>query len=224
MTRNPIRGEADAFRITLGGAGLVGASVALGASAGQGAGIALFGGGAVGALIWELATTDADRRRPLRQAAAEGPRDTRPTRRRVLVIANRTLGGQDLRALLLRRGSGGGQLHVVAPILASRVHYIASDVDQEREQASERLEAMLGWAAEEGLEATGKVGDPNAALGAIEDELRLFGADEVIISTHPPGKSNWLETGIVERLREELNVPVTHVVVDLEPSLVTAGR
>jgi hypothetical protein len=38
----------------------------------------------------------------------------------------------------------------------------------------------------------------------------------VIISTHPPGKSNWLETGIVERLREELDVPVRHVVVDLE--------
>jgi hypothetical protein len=35
----------------------------------------------------------------------------------------------------------------------------------------------------------------------------------VIISTYPRGKSNWLETGIVERLREELDVSVTHVVV-----------
>ena len=35
----------------------------------------------------------------------------------------------------------------------------------------------------------------------------------MIISTYPHGESNWLETGIVERLREELDVPVTHVVV-----------
>ena len=35
----------------------------------------------------------------------------------------------------------------------------------------------------------------------------------MIISTYPRGESNWLETGIVDRLRDELDVPVTHVVV-----------
>ena len=50
----------------------------------------------------------------------------------------------------------------------------------------------------------------------MEDALRLFGADEIIISTHPPGRSNWLEKGIVERARERFSVPITHVVVDLE--------
>lgn len=39
-----------------------------------------------------------------------------------------------------------------------------------------------------------------------------------------PGKSNWLETGIVERLREELEIPVTHVTVDLDRKSVAAGR
>ena len=61
---------------------------------------------------------------------------------------------------------------------------------------------------------TGVVGDPNVALGAIEDELRRSGADEVLISTHPPKQSNWLETGIVTRLRDELDIPVTHLVVE----------
>ena len=54
------------------------------------------------------------------------------------------------------------------------------------------------------------MGDPGIALGAIEDELRLAGADEVVISTLPRGRSNWLETGIVERLREDLDIPITH--------------
>jgi hypothetical protein len=57
---------------------------------------------------------------------------------------------------------------------------------------------------------------------AIEDGLRRFGADEVIVSTHPPGKSNWLESGLVERLREELDLPVTHVVVDRSRAQIVA--
>jgi GABA permease len=203
---------------------LIGASVALGALAGEAAGAALFGGGLLGALAWEVVTSDPDRGGSLREAAAEGPGRGPAQRRRVLVIANRTLGGRELRELLRQRGSDGVQLHVVAPILASRVHYIASDIDGEREEAAERLRAMLAWSAEHGLDATGKVGDPNAALGAVEDELRLYGADEVIISTYPPGRSNWLETGIVERLREELNIPVTHLTVDPEPAPVLAAH
>jgi hypothetical protein len=120
--------------------------VALGAIAGDAAGAALCAGGVIGAVVWDLATADPERRLSLREAASEGPRERRAGRR-VLVIANRTLPGEELRALLRRRGSGGAQLLVVAPILASRVHYIASDTDRERDEAGERLEAMLAWAA-----------------------------------------------------------------------------
>jgi hypothetical protein len=35
------------------------------------------------------------------------------------------------------------------------------------------------------------------------------------ISTHPPDRSNWLEAGVVERAQAELDLPVTHVIVDL---------
>jgi hypothetical protein len=54
-----------------------------------------------------------------------------------------------------------------------------------------------------------------AALDAIEDELRRFPADGVLICTYPPGASNWLETGIVNRLREEFDICVTHVIVGM---------
>jgi hypothetical protein len=215
--RNPIRSETDAFHLALGSAGLVTASAVAGTLIDPLVGAALFGGGVAGALIWELSTKDPDRRLPLREAALQGRGDG-SGRRRVLVVANRTLEGEDLRAEIRRVAADGAEIHVVAPILASRLHYFASDVDRELADAHERLEAALAWAEAEGFDATGTVGDPNVALGAIEDELRLFGADEVIISTHPPGKSNWLETGIVERLREELDVPVRHLVVDLEPA------
>ena len=63
--------------------------------------------------------------------------------------------------------------------------------------------------------ARGEVGDADP-LQAIEDSLRTFGADEIIISTHPEGRSNWLEKGVVSGAKQRFTVPITHVVVDLE--------
>jgi GABA permease len=55
----------------------------------------------------------------------------------------------------------------------------------------------------------------DSPLVAIEDALRRYGADELIISTHTPERSHWLEAGVVQRAREQLDIPVTHVVVDV---------
>jgi nucleotide-binding universal stress UspA family protein len=209
--RIPVRSETDALYVTCGVGALIAASVIVGALLDPLVGVALFVGGVGGAMFWELGTEDPDRAQPLREAWTDGPQGGR---RRVLVVANRTLAGDKLREALRRAAADGAELHVVAPILPSRVHYIASDIDTELAEARERLAAALAWAREEGLDADGTVGDPFTAFGAVEDELRAFGADEVIISTLPAGRSNWLEAGILERLRDELDVPVTHVVVD----------
>jgi len=68
---------------------------------------------------------------------------------------------------------------------------------------------------EAGLKVRGEVGDSDPNV-AIEDVLHQFPADEIVISTHPPERSRWLEHGVVQRARDEINLPVTHVVVDLE--------
>jgi len=222
--RNPVRSETDAFHIAVGSAVVLGAAAALGALTTPLAGVALFVGAVAGAFVWEVATTDPDRRRPLREAAAVGRRNARPDRRCVLVVANRTLLSDTLRAEIARRARAGADVHVVAPILASRIHYIASDCDVELREARARLDDTLAWARGEGLRVTGRVGDPSIALGAIEDELRVSGADEILISTLPRSKSNWLETGILERLREELDIPIAHTVVELETAQVSAAR
>jgi hypothetical protein len=222
--RDPVRSEADAFHIAVGCAVVIGASLALGSLVDPLVGVALFVGALIGGFVWEIATKDPERRRPLREAASEAPPRRPAAAARVLVVANRTLQGAELRAALHNRAATGIEFHIVAPILCSRMHYIASDVDGELDEARDRLSSALEWARGEGLAVTGKIGDPNAALGAIEDELRLHGADEVIISTYPPGESNWLETGIVERLRDELDVPVTHVVVQPDRVSQVAAR
>jgi hypothetical protein len=210
--RNPVRSETDAFHIAFGVAVLICASVACGVLIAPIAGVALCVGAIAGVLIWEFATTDPERRRPLREAALAGR--ARPARERplVLVVANRTLADPQLRDEMAGRAANGAELRILAPILVSRARYLASDVDTELRHARRRLEETLAWATGEGIPATGAVGDPNAALDAIEDELRHHAAEEVIVSTLPAGRSNWLETGILGRLQDELEIPVTHIV------------
>ncbi len=91
-----------------------------------------------------------------------------------------------------------------------------SDEDEARDDGRRAARAAsVGELERLGIDARGEVGDPDP-LQAIEDALRTFGADVIIVSTHPEGRSNWLERGVVEAARERFAVPITHVVVDLE--------
>jgi GABA permease len=211
--RMPVKSERDAFRIAYGSALLIVAAVLLGALVHPALGVAVVVVGAGAAVLWDLRMQDPDRRRPLREAAGSARRSG-DGRRRILVVANETLCGDELRDELAGRGSEDPVLRVVAPVLPSRSHYVASDIDRELGEARDRLDETLTWALERGLTATGRVSDMTP-LTAIEDELRTFPADELLISTHPPQRSRWLESGLVERARDELEIPVTHVVVDL---------
>ena len=89
-----------------------------------------------------------------------------------------------------------------------------SDEDPARADAQARLDASLSRLVDAGVSARGDIGDGNP-LQALEDALREFPADEIVVSTHPPGRSHWLEQGVVEQARLRYDVPITHVVVDL---------
>src|ERR671937_274516 len=112
-------------------------------------------------------------------------------------------------------GVAAAEVLVVAPALASPVKHWVSDVDSARAAAQERVRSSVARLAETGLVVRGEVGDQDP-LQAIEAALRTFGADEILISTHPEGRSHWLERGVVAAARERFAVPITHVVVDLE--------
>lgn len=138
-------------------------------------------------------------------------------RHRLLVVANETVAGQGLLREIGNRCRGRRcEVLVITPALAgSRAAHWASDIDESIELARDRLDRSLAAIEGLGLRAEGEIGDSDPEL-AIEDALRLFPADEVLISTHPPQRSRWLEQGVVAGAREKLDLPVTHVVVDLE--------
>jgi hypothetical protein len=138
---------------------------------------------------------------------------------RLLVVANETVGGRALLEEIRSRCAKHERAEIFVmtpPLAASRASHLASDVDGAIEEARRRLEASLRTMEAAGLHARGDVGDHHDVHAAIEDALQRFPADEVIISTHPPERSRWLELGVVEKASRDLPLPITHVVVDLE--------
>ncbi len=103
----------------------------------------------------------------------------------------------------------------VAPALNSRLRHWVSDTDGAVTDAMARLDRAVADLRETGIDARGEVGDADP-LNTMSDSLAVFDADEVIISTHPPGRSHWLERNVVGAARERFDVPIAHVVVDLE--------
>ena len=108
------------------------------------------------------------------------------------------------------------QVLVVCPALNSPLRTWASDEDGARAGCPGAAGREPRAAARSrASQATGEVGDGDP-LQAIEDALRTFGADEIVISTHPEGRSQLARAGVVGGARERFDVPITHVVVDLE--------
>jgi hypothetical protein len=209
--RNPLRSEAEAYRFLLLTiayfAAIVLASLAGNRWWGIGVFVVLTAAGA-----WWFLQREGDRPAPRVVPGRTSP----PGERRILVIANETVGGAPLRQTLRERAEGvRSEVFVVSPALNSPLRHWTSDEDSARAAAQERLEASLTRLEADGLRARGEVGDGDP-LQALEDALRTFGANEIVISTHPMGRSHWLEQDLVERARERFELPITHVVVDLE--------
>ncbi|HZO62089.1 MAG TPA: hypothetical protein VFB35_03835 [Gaiellaceae bacterium] len=209
--RNPFRSEAEAYRFVLGTVAYFLAIVIADVVGGRWWGLGVFVVLSVLVLLWFF------RREAREQPPASAPRQRGDDEeRRILVVANETVAGRRLREAIQSAAAGRRtNVLVVSPALNTPLKHWTSDEDQAREAAEERLRRSVAELERLGINARGEVGDADP-VQAIEDALRTFGADELIISTHPEGRSNWLERGVVTSARERFAVPVTHVVVDLE--------
>src|SRR4051812_7665217 len=141
------------------------------------------------------------------------PRDrTASGRFRILAIANETLEGDAFHELIALRTDGlPTEVVVVAPALNSRFRHWLSDEDGAREAAEARLAQSITRLERAGISAYGWIGDADP-LEAIADALAVFEADQLIISTHPEYRSNWLARDVVRRARERFGLPTDHVV------------
>ncbi len=148
--------------------------------------------------------------------------------RRILVVANETVAGRPLIDAVRKHAeeahseSRPFQVTVVCPQNVPRHGYVIDDTSV-RAAAENRLKLTLAALREVGIEAHGALMDEDP-YGATMDAIDEFGADEVIISTHPETRSGWLRRDLVDRVRHDSGLPVEHIVVDLDADRAEATR
>lgn len=135
---------------------------------------------------------------------------------RYLIVANRTLGGEQLLAEVERRMAAGPcEFHLLVP--ASRPHGSTTWTEGEAHaQATRQLHNALSRLRGVGAEVSGEVGDARP-VQAIGDVLLREPFDEIILSTFPIGLSRWLRQDVVHRVQRQHGIPVTHVINEPAP-------
>ena len=83
--------------------------------------------------------------------------------------------------------------------------------DDARIEAAERADKLAEAAPTDDVES--RVGDSDP-VKAIEDALRTFPADELIVVTLADEDAGWLEKGSGEKALNRFSLPVTHLFVD----------
>ncbi len=101
---------------------------------------------------------------------------------------------------------------VVAPASGiSRLDWLTNAEDDARTDAAQRADELAEAAPTDDVES--RVGDSDP-VKAIEDALRTFPADELIVVTLPDEDAAWLEKRSAETALNRFSLPVTHLVVE----------
>src|SRR5256886_16736010 len=176
---NPLRSEAEAFRFLIASIGYFGAIVIASLAGGRWVGLGVFV--ALTAVVvgwWVRARRDERPRRTV-------PRPHAPDERRILVIANETVGGHTLRSMILERSLDvREEVLVVTPALNSPLKTWTSDEDDARAAAQDRLDTSLAKPARAAVQARGAVGDGHTRQAVVASP-RNSGSSESIPSTIP---------------------------------------
>src|SRR4051795_2446549 len=133
----------------------------------------------------------------------------------ILILASETIGGGELLdAVRKRAAEGDARFYVVVPQTRPRHGAVIYD-EAVRDSAQVRVDLMLAFMRDEGIEGSGEVGDADP-FNAATDAIRAHGIDEIIVSTLPASTSGWMRRDLPERLQLETGVPLEHVVVALD--------
>lgn len=129
--------------------------------------------------------------------------------RRMLVVITSEVADDVLRELVRGRAGEDAEMLVVAPASEiSRLDWLTNAEDDARAHASELAAKTAEATPTEDVEA--RVGDSDP-VKAIEDALRTFAADEILVVTRPEEQGGWLEAGSGAEAQARFNLPVSRV-------------
>jgi hypothetical protein len=138
-------------------------------------------------------------RRPVEHVVVDDPTDDRG--KETLVVANQTIGDQQLLDLIKSRASDGRHRFVL----------ILPQGEGAEGDPYERLANVLRRLEEEGIDAVGQVVHPDP-FTAIQNAVQWYPVDDIIISTFEPERSGWLRADLVDRVKSATGKPVEHMV------------
>ena len=135
----------------------------------------------------------------------------------LLVVANETLGGARLLTRIKEKAAAepdGLRVVVCVPRTNPRQGNIIYD-EAVFDAAQVRIDLARKILREEGIDAIGEVGDPDPYTATM-DAIAEYRPSEIVISTYPAASSGWLRRDLIERIAEATQIPVEHLVVDLD--------
>jgi hypothetical protein len=162
----------------------------------EGSGLGVAAGAIAGAALIVLAV----RARPRRKVEVAGHSDAE---RRVLVVATAEA-TPAAAARVAELAGAAADVRLLVPVRSRRLDRWLSAEDDARADAERRLAHAAGALVAAGLPVSGSVGDSDAGQ-ALEDELRGYPADEVIVLAEPSEPSPLGEAG------ERLELPLERV-------------
>jgi hypothetical protein len=130
-------------------------------------------------------------------------------RTRLLIVAGEAArSAEDVPPSVRSLVEGAGEILVVTPSLPGRLDWLASATDRAREQADERLQAVLGQLEEIGATARGAVGDDDP-VAALDDAITQFAPDHLLLALRAAAHSGWQERGLLDEVQQRFAIPMT---------------
>jgi hypothetical protein len=133
---------------------------------------------------------------------------------KVLVVTSEPINAQQLRGALTSDGDrSDAEVMVVAPALAdSALKFWMSDADEAIARAEEVRRESVERLGEQGVSATGDTGEADP-YAAIEDALKTFDADRIVVFTHQGEAQRYREDVDDRELADRFGRPVDHAAV-----------
>lgn len=129
--------------------------------------------------------------------------------RRILVVTTAAKPQAEVESVVRAHAGADAEVYVIAPASKiSRLDRLTNAEDDARANAADRAGAAVQ--AVPGEQSEAHVGDVDP-LQAIEDALRVFPADEIVVLTAPSEQATWLESGLGEDARKRFSIPVTAI-------------
>ncbi len=133
---------------------------------------------------------------------------------KVLVVTSEPISAPQLRdALGTDTDPTDAEVMVVAPAFSeSALRFWMSDADEAIAKADKVRRISVAKLGDAGVASSGDTGEGDPET-AIEDALKTFGADRIVVFTHEPGDLRYREDLDLDELADRFALPVDHAII-----------